>query len=278
MKKFFGLLLLCSIIALSFTQVRTVRERQPQKDTSYISSNESLLMAVLWYQRSAEMRALYYQGYNLAKLRLDECIQNQKDTMKKAVIVDVDETILDNSPLEADFIKNNEDYDPQTNWKKWVNEMDAKAVPGAVDFLNYAKSKNVEVFYISNRSAKSELQPTMHNLKKERFPYVDEQHCLFKVDKDTTNKEARRKQVAKKYDIILLLGDNMSDFAAIFDNRGKDFGFAKVDAMKNDWGKKFIVLPNPMYGDWDKVVLKNNFSLSDKEKSLLRKKNLIYTK
>jgi len=231
------------------------------------SSNEHLVMSVLWYQKSAEMRALYYQAYNIAKLMLNKHIAELDCSAKKAIIVDIDETILNNSPFEANLIETGEQYTPET-WKQWTDLAKAEALPGAVEFLNYAASKNVEVFYISNRKI-NELKSTMKNLKKHNFPYVDKNHIFLKTSRDvacnvSTRKKKRREKVAKEYEILLLIGDDLNDFSEIFANRSDDFGFGMVDKYKDKFGNRFIILPNPMYGAWEKAIYGNkNYELFD---------------
>lgn len=205
-----------------------------------------LAAAVNWYANSAEMKACYYQAYNIAKFQLDRKLKSSK-AKKHAVVVDIDETLLDNSPFEAKCMETGKGYSRET-WEAWTSLGKAYAVPGAVDFLNYAKANNVEVFYISNRKV-NELQPTLKNLQNLNFPYADTLHTLFR--KDDISKESRRKKVLENFEILLLIGDNLSDFAEVFDNRGEDMGKAAVVANKDRFGETFIVLPNPMYGDWE---------------------------
>ncbi len=111
--------------------------------------NEQLVMATLWVQTSAEFRALCYQSFNLAKMNLDAFLASYSGSKKVAISVDVDETLIDNSAYEAFLIGNDFGYSSKT-WGPWQAAGQATAYPGAHDFLNYCKSKNVEVFYITN--------------------------------------------------------------------------------------------------------------------------------
>ncbi|HRW61900.1 MAG TPA: 5'-nucleotidase, lipoprotein e(P4) family [Bacteroidales bacterium] len=231
------------------------------------NAQDHLIMSVLWYQKSAEMKALYYQGFNIAQLRMDFYIANDTSSKPNAVIVDIDETMLDNSPFEAKCIETGLPYTKES-WNKWTNHAQAEALPGAVEFSNYAKSKNVEVFYISNRSVQ-EFEPTLKNLKEKSFAYADSLHLLLKTT--TSNKEERRMVVQDKYDIVLLIGDNLGDFAEIFDDRSENNGFDHVIHFKNQFGERFIVLPNPMYGSWEAPILNFQRDISETEKYNLRK-------
>jgi 5'-nucleotidase (lipoprotein e(P4) family) len=214
--------------------------------------NEYLMQSILWYQYSGEMKALYYQAYNIAKIMLDKNLSGSNLKTKKAVVVDIDETILNNSIYEGHMIKiGTRNFQPE--WKKWIEKSFADTLPGALDFLKYAAGKGVEVFYISNRSVE-EVAPTLKNLQKFYFPYADLNHMIFKSEK-SSSKEKRRKQVSKDYEIVLLCGDNLGDFDAAFDNREEKQINDSIIKHKSEFGKRFIVLPNPIYGYWEKTIL-----------------------
>jgi 5'-nucleotidase (lipoprotein e(P4) family) len=234
-------------------------------------SQDHLIMSTLWYQTSTEMKALYYQCFNIAKLRVDMDLQNNPSDTKKAVVVDIDETMLDNSPFEGNCINTGVGYTKES-WGEWTSKISAKALPGAVEFSEYAKSKGVEVFYISNRSI-DEFDVTLKNLQNENFAFADSAHLLLKTT--TSIKTERRDIVKENYEIILLIGDNMGDFSDIFEDRSTNFGFDEVEKNKSEFGNKYIVLPNPMYGKWENAVFENNRDLTNEEKYELRKKNLI---
>ncbi|MFW5808094.1 MAG: 5'-nucleotidase, lipoprotein e(P4) family, partial [Spirochaetota bacterium] len=112
--------------------------------------NEQLIMATLWMQTSAEYRALCYQAFNIARYNLDNYLASAASSKKPAIIVDADETIIDNSAYQAHLIGRDYGYSSKT-WNAWMDAAKARAVPGAVEFLHYAQSKGVEVFYITNR-------------------------------------------------------------------------------------------------------------------------------
>ncbi len=213
--------------------------------------NEYLMQSVLWYQYSGEMKALYYQAYNIAKFMLDKNLAGSDPKIKKAVIVDIDETLLNNSPYEGYLIKSGT-RNFQAEWAKWIEKSTADTLPGAHDFLKYAAVKGVEVFYISNRSI-AEADPTLRNLQKFKFPFADKSHLILKTEK-SSSKEKRRKQFSKDYNIILLCGDNLGDFDAAFDKRDEKQINDSIIKHKLDFGRRFIVLPNPMYGYWEKTV------------------------
>lgn len=226
-------------------------------------SQDHLVLPVLWYQSSAEMQALYYQGYNIAKSSLSEKLGKSNNKKPKAVIMDIDETVLDNSPVEAYQAINNVPFSDSV-WNKWVNQCSAEPLPGVMEFIRFAESKGVEVFYVTNRSAPGAYLPTIRNLVDKGFPFADSLHLVLKTD--VSSKEVRRKAISEKYDVLLLIGDNLSDFDAVFDQRGADLGFSAVKERMSEFGARFIVLPNPMYGPWINAAIKNSIGTTQNEK------------
>ena len=222
---------------------------------------------VLWHQTSAEYRALCYQAFNVAKTYLETLIPNREPNEKFAIITDLDETIIDNSYLEAKQIKEGKEYS-SARWKEWVNMSAATGVPGAVEFLQWAASRNITIFYISNRSV-SDVKPTLANLKKLQLPNADEEHMLFLSAEST--KEPRRQIVAKDNKIVMLMGDNLNDFTNLFEKKSIDDRKTETDKVKDEWGKKFIVLPNAIYGEWENAFYDYKRNLTPKEKETKRK-------
>ena len=239
--------------------------------TDTITENEYLVQSTLWYQRSAEMRAIYYQTFNIAKMVLDDKLVEGRLSKPAALIVDIDETMLDNSPFEVESIRTGKNYSKEF-WMKWTVLEKAKPLPGAVDFMNHATEKGVEVFYISNRY-EEELLETINNLIKYNFPNADSAHVFLRKEK--SDKTDRRNFVAENYVVLMLVGDNLTDFTQEFANRGDDLGFDKVDDYKDQFGSTFFILPNPMYGEWVKAINGNSFDLTKEEKAKKRKEMLI---
>jgi 5'-nucleotidase (lipoprotein e(P4) family) len=128
----------------------------------------------------------------------------------------------------------------------------AKAVPGAVDFLNYAVSKGVKIFYISNRD-EVQRQATVDNLKSAGFNDIASERVMLRVNGESP-KGPRRDVVSATYRIVLLVGDNLDDFASAFEKRSIAERFAEADRMRDQWGSRFIVLPNAMYGTWENAI------------------------
>ena len=225
---------------------------------------------VLWHQLSPEYVALCYQAFNVAQSNLEMELRNQECCRKLAIVTDIDETLLDNSYSEARNIAEGKSYNFK-DWTAWIDEASATGVPGAVDFLRWAESKGVTVFYISNRTPR-DIPGTVKNLKSLNFPFADEEHMLFLADGST--KEPRRAKVAEDYKIVMLLGDNLNDFASCFEVKDNQKRRDAVVDMRQEWGRRFIVIPNVIYGEWEKGIYDYKSGLSAEEKAIIRKEKL----
>lgn len=239
--------------------------------------NERLVVAVSWFQNSAEAEALFYQAYNFARYRLDEAIANHDSERKVAVVMDIDETILDNSPFMASLV--DDETDNLEGWYAWTRAATAKALPGALDFVNYAKNRGVEIFYITNRDINDHAS-TLLNLRREGFPFSDSAHLLVKNDLsyssgNTSSKKSRREKVQETHDILLLIGDNLNDFHEWFEDRSQNNGKGAVEQHRDLFGNRFILMPNPMYGAWEKPVYHYKEGLTEREKAHLQRKGLL---
>ena len=238
-----------------------------EQDVTTKDLNEQLVMATLWTQASAEYRALCYQAFNLARMNLDAFTASYRGAKPMAVVVDADETILDNGPLEAVFIGRDFGFSDHV-WEAWVKAAQAEALPGAVEFLKYAASKKVEVFYITNRAMKS-VEYTRKNMEALGFPFLDQKHLLLQTD--TGSKKKRLESVALENEIVLLMGDNLNDFSDVFYKKSVAERFDQTDRLRREFGRRFIVLPNPMYGAWEGAVYNGNWGASPAEKDKMRK-------
>jgi 5'-nucleotidase (lipoprotein e(P4) family) len=223
-------------------------------------------LGVLWHQQAAEYRALCYQAFNIAALRLDEVSKRKLRKGHYAIITDLDETILDNSYSEAQLIKEGKSYSSKS-WKDWLSRSAATGIPGAVDFLKKAKAKGVSIFYISNRNT-SDVNTTLINLQKLGLPDADTAHMFF--SSNGSSKETRRQRVMQQYKVLLLLGDNLNDFTSNFENKNIADRFTEADNAMSDWGKKFIVLPNAIYGDWENAMYTYKFNFTPEQKATIR--------
>ena len=254
-----------AVLFLAWSPNALAQSPQPPADNEYLEG------AVLWQQTSGERRALSYQAFALARVLLDRDLRmNGRNRKPRAIIVDLDETILDNSRYEGMLVKNRVNYNQKT-WSDWINRAEAEAVPGSVEFLRYAAARGVRVFYITNRND-SQKQGTATNLKKLGFPNVNDQTLLVQTDPRNSSKEPRRQTVGAKYRIVLLMGDDLNDFALIFENsKTVESRIEAAERNKTQFGSRFIMLPNPMYGNWESAIYDYNFKLSEAEKTAKRR-------
>lgn len=248
-------LMTCTVVSTFFVTISTAQ--QPVQAVQP-ADNEYQVGAVLWMQKAAEFRALSYQAFNLARWQLDADLdkKNVKKLPKaeqnrtRAIAVDIDETVLDNSPSQALAIKTRTAFN-LPDWYKWGEMRSAKALPGAVDFLNYATSKGVNVFYVSNRD-EVQKQATIDNLIKVGLRDISAENVLLRTTE--SGKEPRRQIILQKYRLVLLMGDNLDDFSLHFERKSVADRFAETDKFKDEWGKRWIVLPNAMYGNWESAI------------------------
>lgn len=263
----YSLLIVMFAITACTNNKEVVKELGVNQDSI---SNDYLIMSTLYHQNTAEMSAVCYQTFSLAKLSLERDISDKSIKQKRAVVTDIDETILNNSPYQALCVEKKTNY--PICWDEWIKAAQAKALPGAVDFFNYAATKNVEIFYVTNR--KDDLKMAiLNNLKKEGFPMADEKHLLAKTNENS--KQTRRNNISKEYHIALLMGDNLSDFDKVFEDISVQRRQSVTDSLKNEFGKRFIILPNAMYGDWENAIYENK-KLSRSEKTAKRKNVMQY--
>ncbi len=206
--------------------------------------------AVLWQHTSAEAHWIYRQSYLLASERLVQNIARVPAGAPKAVVVDIDETVLDNSPYQVNAIRRARTFD-QAEWKEWTDKAVAKASPGALDFLRFATSKGCTVYYITNRDIR-EKASTLKNLNDLGFPDADEAHLLLM--EGTSDKTERRAKVAATHRIVLLVGDQLRDFDERFKDRSVNYGMEALDTMADTLSRYFVLLPNPMYGTYKDAV------------------------
>ena len=223
----------------------------------------------LWQQKASEYKALCFQAYNLGRMRLD-ILLNQSYNKPTAIVTDIDETVLDNSPYTVHQSLRNLGYS-DSSWMGWTSKTACDTVPGALSFLQYAKSKGVSIFYITNRLEK-ERESTLKNLQKWNFPDATEGHLLLK--NESSGKEPRRQLVMRTHEILLLCGDNLSDFSSLFDNKPYAERNAQVENNAAMFGSKFIVLPNAMYGDWEGALYGFNYRLTPEQKDSIIRKTL----
>ncbi|OEL03410.1 5'-nucleotidase, lipoprotein e(P4) family [Staphylococcus casei] len=274
--KYTAILTLAS--AMTFASTSTAQAttealtQAPQQTPQQVNLGSENIMSVAWYQNSAEAKALYLQGYNNAKTNLDEALKKHKGKEKLAIALDIDETVLDNSPYQGYAALHNQPY-PE-GWHEWIQSAQAKPVYGAKSFLEYADKKGIDIYYISDRDKEKDFKATKHNLKSEGLPQASDKHIMLK-DKNDENKASRREAVKKDHRLIMLFGDNLLDF----DDPKQPTQLSRealVNKHSKDFGKKYIIFPNPMYGSWESTLYENDFSKSDTYKDQLRRQSIQY--
>lgn len=217
------------------------------------------------YQLSAEVKALQLQAFALARIRLDNRLEGRRNGLFSkpiAIISDIDATLIDDAPYMCDIIQREGGWDngPWNYYYDAVASSACEAIPGALEFMQYAHSQQVEIFYITNRDwDKKDL--TVAQLKRLGFPNADRDHVQVMNEEGSSNKTERRNKVLNNYEVVLYLGDNIGDFTADF---LRELGaiertkMATNDPYKNLWGNRFIVLPNATYGDYVGAVWFND--------------------
>ncbi len=231
-------------------------------DNSYQSQS---LLAVLYKRTSAEFKANTFQVYSSAQKNIDKALEdkswtailNQSDdyhSLPPAIILDIDETVLDNSEHQVRSIKNGTSY--PIGWKEWVSEESASALPGVKDYLSYADAKGIKIFYVTNRTHDLE-EYTRNNIKALGLPFdSDVDVLLMKNEKGwTSDKTSRRNLIKKDFRVIQIFGDQLDDFIPLEETATsvksrKDL----IDKYANMWGEKWFMIINPMYGEWEEAI------------------------
>jgi acid phosphatase len=237
------------------------------------------LYSTLWLQSSAESKAHSYQAYSAAQNHLLLAINDVTwtasleqaagfENLPAAIILDVDETILDNAQFQAKMVLDGVLYDDQ-EWDRWVALQAAPAIPGAVEFINRAVDLGVEVFYITNRDCRDRVgttvvcpqkYDTIENLNKVGIKEVKADNVMLKYEKSDwlSEKQSRREEVVKAFRVLMLVGDDLGDFLPHVKN---DISVSQradlVEKYASRWGSQWIVLSNPTYGSW-MSILKDN--------------------
>ena len=208
-----------------------------------------------------------------------------------AVILDIDETVLGTLPYQAWLVKNDRPF-THRSWHAWVSEASAEAIPGALEFVHYAMEKGITVFYLSNRADRGaldlnvngkidpgeeqvDLKPfTISNLVRLGFlpqKYISNDDSVLlrgetasdgqlKKGWASSDKTDRREALSTDYRVVvLIIGDNLNDFVS------EDIPEA-LEPYRARWGRSWVMLPNPVYGPWEKRLYEVRHPLSDEEK------------
>ena len=223
------------------------------------------LNATLWMQTAVEYKASTTETYRdaqgallrgLADRHWTAALEQTGDfaNLPPAVVLDLDETVLDNSPFEARLVASGEAWS-KDSWQTWVNEENATMIPGSMDFLQFARTQHVAPIYITNRACDptSDADPTVQQLRKLKMPVATGSDWLLCEQSGAgSDKSLRRAEVARHYRILLMFGDQLGDFLGIpkasANLAGREKLFEDHQAM---WGGRWFQLPNPTYGSWE---------------------------
>ncbi|MDO4690381.1 MAG: 5'-nucleotidase, lipoprotein e(P4) family [Fusobacterium sp.] len=253
MKKFFLFISLLTVVAC--TNAREIKQEDKISLTYEELRSEQNVMSTNWFQTSGEAKALFIQAYNIATQRLKEHLKKPSEK-PYSIVLDLDETVLDNSVYSAENIKKGRNWSKES-WNEWVNMSAAGVLPGAKDFLELANKNKVEIYYISDRY-EEHLDATIKNLKKLGLPVQSRAHVLLKGKNDKSGKVNRRDYVKNHTNLIMLFGDNLSDFEE-FSTKSIEDRNKKVEELAKEFGTKFIVFPNPMYGAFETAIYGGKF-------------------
>jgi 5'-nucleotidase (lipoprotein e(P4) family) len=240
---------------------QTAIEYQSLTRTVYSGAQRRLAAVVQWQQQassadSEEARAAASNALvNWNAMPLDERADNDGG-QPLAIILDADETVIDNSAYQVRRIDADGGFDAGS-WSAWVQERRALAVPGAVEFTQWAASQDIAVFYVTNRDA-VDGAATADNLRALGFPLPEGDARLLLLDAArgfANDKVSRRQLVDRDYRVIGLFGDNLGDFVSGIraDNPTRA---RRLATYRSWWGDRWYMLPNTMYGTWVDALTK----------------------
>jgi 5'-nucleotidase (lipoprotein e(P4) family) len=244
-----GLLLLLLVGCVSHKQsVELQAQPAPELRPALLHN----LDAGLYQATAAEYRALCAQVYASARAALPQLLQEADpahDALPAAIILDLDETVLDNFAYQCFLLRANGAYSRE-NWNEWVKLQEARLLPGALDFLQEARGRNIALFYVSNRYPETRAE-TLANLRALGLP-LEEERLLLK--EGPSDKSDRRAQVARSHRVIMMVGDNLGDFDARFDATDRSIRLEALRESAQHFGRDWFLLPNPVYGTWLRAV------------------------
>lgn len=216
--------------------------------------SNNLLYAVSWKQTSAEYEALYVQGFNFARMRVEQALANPELSARPlAVISDIDDTLLLARDYWGYLVASGQDFFDDASWDRWVAAQQASPSPGALEFLRFCAEQGVEVFYVTNRDqGEATFDLALSSLQELGFPYADAEHLT--VLRDSSNKEIIQNSIRENFEIVVMLGDNLNDFSRKFYVTDVAERQALMQQEKARFGTEFILFPNPTDGHWLRAI------------------------
>ena len=262
---------LAKALAISMTLAAAMPALGQNANSNARDIENNLMMAMAWKQTAAEFRALYHQGFNIARMRVEIALaQKQDDSLPLAIISDVDETLLLANDYWGYLITQGQDFFDDASWDRWIEENRAVASPGALEFLNFCVSNSVEIFYVTNRDqGETTVQLAIENLNAIGFPLVDTAH--LRVLRESSNKELVQQQIREDYEVVALLGDNLNDFARRYYSTDVDQRMSLMEQDKDRYGRDYILFPNPTDGHWIRAIFgESEPAGSDENRGILK--------
>jgi 5'-nucleotidase (lipoprotein e(P4) family) len=235
------------------------------------AASDDRLGAILWQTTSVEYRVVAQSIYGAAKSHLERALADRQWTalpaqgeniqhLPPAVIMDIDETVIDTSRFQSLLVKTGARFS-RAQWRDWSSQNAPGAVPGAVEFISLAQSRGVTVFFVTNRDHATE-SVTRNHLASAGIKLPDDIDTVLSQSERPdweTDKGSRRDFIAKSYRVLMLFGDDLADFISEYRTSAQ----ARMsEAMKHEWGTKWFMLPNPMYGSWESSLYDFNSDLS----------------
>lgn len=223
-------------------------------------TGNQLTMALAWKGTAAEYEALYYQGFNVARMLVDRALEDRlrlgadPNARPLAVVTDVDDTVLDTRDYWRTLLADGGQLFDDTRWDTWVAGNSASATPGAIEFLAYCVERDVEIFYITNRDQGARTEELARaNLTRAGLPLTDPAYLT--VLTGSSDKERRQLDLAEDYEIVAYLGDNLNDFRRAY--YVPDVGERRrlMTEDRADFGTRFVLFPNPTDGHWIRAIL-----------------------
>ncbi len=252
----------------------TLETTKPIVSPTVLGHAHEDLDATLWMQTSSEYRATCLQTYRSAIHQLGLALVDRQasaaleqqaavhdpaanlSSLPPAVILDVDETVLDNSGFQAHLIKTGGQYSPD-EWNQWIADAPSPPIPGVQEFLGACKAAGVTTFFVTNRSHVAKAA-TRANLEKYNLisTNCDIDTLLCKNDRETwtSDKTTRRAHIGQSYRILLLIGDDLNDFVSVGIKPSPEARLALMEQHGDRFGKQWFCLPNPTYGGWERAI------------------------
>ena len=235
-----------------------VTAAESERESANAVLTNPLLYAIAWRQTAAEFRALYYQGFALAQLRVEQALAAREasapnDTRPLAVITDVDETVLLSGAYWGQLIAEGGDFFDDATWDAWVPSNAFVASPGAREFAAFCEANGVTLFFVTNRDqGEATFELALGNLRAAGFENARAEH--LRVLRESSNKDSVQAQIRSDYRVIASLGDNLNDFARRYYVTDVAEREALMHADAARFGADYIVFPNPTDGHWIRAI------------------------